>query len=691
MAALALTMALAGMPPALADAKQTQDFFVGNGTAGPYALSWKHILAGSDNVTVSDVALTWGVDYTLDPDVGTITFTHPLPPLSGAAVRYGYDTGQAQPQGAGLTLPLAMALNENVSLSGAYSHAATDGQKPGALNMGLNGGWQGANGGKLATHLLFVPAMTGTDDATAPNGLARLGFATSGQTRIGKPLDVAFGFSRAGLGVGSQGSDNWQAGVQKMNLNAAFAPARQLQATFGYQQADPANGHGTAQSQINAALALTPSDKVQLKTSLAQTEGGGSGPGQTLAASAVVKPAGQTELDASFGQKDAPGPGGDTENLDLKAALTGKKMSLTAETGQSSISGIGTTQSLNATVAAKPSDRAELDASFGQKDAPGTGSDTTNFDVKTTLNAGKPLTLTADVGQNSLGSGGTTQTLAAGAVVKPLDRTELDAAFSQKDAPGTANDAQALDVKAALGTGKIVSLTASLDQSSQGTQDSSAQAVRLSLNPRPTLQVNTGLSRHQSPTASAQAATVDGKMQPWAFLLLSGGYQWRTVTPVQAGGPVAGNYDSSNAQFTLAPKSALHLIGSYAQNPDDAGGNPQRLAKHGLGLAATLGALSLTGGYDWSRQYDTPTTGASVHVGLGLRFSASTQLIGDYKQDLTGVGDSPTGTSAYTLGLTRNLGDAFNLSLNAAMQQAVGPSNATPANVTATANLGMKF
>ena len=275
--------------------------------------------------------------------------------------------------------------------------------------------------------------------------------------------------------------------------------------------------------------------------------------------------------------------------------------------------------------------------------------------------------------------------------LKPLNATELDASFSQMDAPGQANDAQALNLKAALGAGKPLSLTASLDQTTQGTQDTDAQAIHLSLNPRPSFQLNTGLSRRQTPTANTQVAAVDGKMQPWAFLLLSGGYQWRTVTPTQTGGAVDGNYDSSNAQFTLAPKSALHLVGTYAQNPDDTGGNPQRLARHGLGLEATLGALSLTGGYDWSCQYAAPTVGTSIHVGLGLRFSAATRITGDYKQDLSGLGDAPTGSSAYTVGLTHNLGDRFNLSVNAAMQQSVGPSTAAPANVTATANLGMKF
>ena len=198
---------------------------MGNGTTGPYTLSWKNTLPGTESVTVNDVPVIWGVDYTLDPTNGTLTFTHPLPAQAGATIQYGYDTAQAQPQGGGLNLPLALALNNNVSLVGRTIMPPTDGQKPGALNLGLNGGWQGANDGKLATHLLFVPAMTGADAQAAPNGLDRLGFDASGQTRLGKPLEVSFGFSRAGQGVGSAGSDNWQAGVQKMTLNAALPHA----------------------------------------------------------------------------------------------------------------------------------------------------------------------------------------------------------------------------------------------------------------------------------------------------------------------------------------------------------------------------------------------------------------------------------------------------------------------------------
>ena len=328
LAALTVIAVFAGPHSVQAEARQTQDFFVGNGTAGPYTLSWKNILRGDGDGPSQRPADDLGRGLHAGPRAGTLTFTHPLPAQAGAAIHYGYDTQQAQPQGDGLNLPLTMALNDNVSVSGLYSHAATDGDKPGALNMGLNGGWQGANDGKFTTHLLFVPALTGTDSQATPNGLARLGFAAGGQTRIGKPLQVAFGFSRAGLGVGNAGSDNWQAGVQKMTFNAAFDPARQVQATFGYAQSDPASGPGPSQSKINAALALTPSDKVQVKTGLVQTEGGGSGPTQTLTASAAVRPKRRpprAELDASFARKDAPGSGSDTQNMDIKAAVTGQR------------------------------------------------------------------------------------------------------------------------------------------------------------------------------------------------------------------------------------------------------------------------------------------------------------------------------------------------------------------------------
>lgn len=657
--ALVLAVLMAAPLPVRAEARQTQDYFIGTGAAGPYTLSWKNILAGSEKVELNGLPLTWGVDYTIDPAAGTLTFTNPLPAQDGVTVQYVYDIKLAQPQSSGLSLPLSLALNDNVSMSALYNHAPTDGTNPGALNLGLNGGWQVANDTKVATHLMFAPALTGTDAQAGPNGMDRIGLAASGQTQIGKPLQVTFGFSRAGLGLGKLGSDNWQAGLQKLNLGSAFTPSRLVQATFGYTQTDSTTGKGPAQSQINAALALTPSSALRLQTSIAQTEGGGSGPAQ---------------------------------NLDLKAALTEKKIALTADAGQATASGVGTTQTLNAAVIAKPSDKTELDATFAQKDAPGAGNDNQNLDLKAAINSGKVLSLTADTSQVSTGSSGTTQSLAAAAVVKPSSKTELDATFSQKDAPGTDNDTQALNLKAALTPSKTVSVTASMAQSSQGTQDSSSQDIHLSVAPRSTLQVNTDLSVQKNPTADTQVAAVDGKAQPFAFLMVSGGYQWRTVTPVQSGGAVTGDYDSSSAQFTLAPpKAAVHVIGTYAQNPTDTNGNLQHQAQHGLSLETTIGALKLTTGYNWSQQYDTASTGTSLHIGLGLRVSANTQFTGDYKQDLTGLGLDPTGATAYSVGLTRNLGDAFNLSLSGTVQQSVGPTPPTPSNVTANANLGMKF
>ncbi|MBV9852822.1 MAG: hypothetical protein JO250_24450 [Armatimonadetes bacterium] len=693
LAALALVAALVTPSPARAEARQTQDFFVGNGTVGPFTLSWKHILPGTEKVTINDVPLTWGVDYTLDPDAGMLTFTHPLPTQAGAVIRYGFDTQQAQAQSGGLNLPLALALGENVSVSGLYSHAPADGEKPGALNLGLNGGWQGANDSKLSTHLLFAPALTGADSQATPNGLARLGVAVGGQTNLGKPLQLGFGFSRAGTGVGSQGGDNWQAGLQKINLNGAYDPSRQVKATFGYLQTDSATGRGPASSQINAALALTPSDKARLQTSLVQTDGG-SGPVQTLSAAASLAPSKGATLDADWTQKNADGKADASQVLNLKAALTsGKTLALTATDSQAAVGQGGTTQTQTLAATIKPSDGAEMDASFNQKDAPDKAGDAQDVNLKAIL-GGKNLSLTASAGQSTVGDKGTTQTLAANAVIKPVDKTELDASFSQKDAPGRQDDSQALNLKAALATGKAVSLTASLNQSTQGTQDSSAQSVRLSLSPHPTFQFDTGVSQRRDPDANTQAVGVDGKMQPWAFLLLSGGYQWRTVTPAQTGGTVVGDYDTSNAQFTLAPKAALHLVGTYAQNPDDAGGNPQRLAQHGLSLETKVGALSLTGGYDWSSRYAASATATALHVGVGLRFSANTQLTGDYKQNLTTTGLAPAGATAYSLSLTRNLGEAFSLSLSGAVNQPVGPAgSASPATdpVTASAKLGMKF
>ncbi len=540
-----------------ADRHWAQDMIAGNGTVGPYPLSWKHVQFGSESVTLDGATLHWGADYAFDPDQGTITFTHPLPVTEAAEVGYGYDTTTAQEQ-VGQSVPLSLALNRNLSLDGQFAAPHGDAPTPGSLNFGLSGGWQNAHGGALTTHLLFLPALTGPEAQATPNGLDRVGLAVDGRTGLGRTLSLGFSASRAGSGLGIAGG-GWAAGQQRFSLSGVFTPTTAMQATVGYAQTDP-------------------------------TAPGGS-PTQTLTANATLKPSGKGELDAAYAGTSSPTPARQSQTLDLKASLT-------------------------------PDPR---------------------------------MSLNAEADRSVSGAGDVTQTLHANAVLKPTGQAQVDATFDSTDAPGQANDTQALNLQAALTPNKFTQLTANV-------------------------------ALNQRAAVATQATTVSGAAQPSRFLQVAGGYTWRSATA----SPQTASDDSGTARVTLAPLAAVQLVGTYDRNPSDGGGGVQRRADSGLSLQTGLGCLSLTGGYTWSRQDVDAATTTGLHVGVGLKFSSTTRLTGDYKRCLTD-GAAAGGTDAYTVGLTRDLGDAFDLSLNGTLQQQTGAAGAAPHALTASASLGMKF
>ena len=97
-------------PARLRAAAAVQDICFGNGTSGPFPLSWKHITPGTESVTVNGLPQLRGLDYTLDADNGAVTFTRSLPARSAAAVTYEPDPTQAQRNDTRRTIPLSVDL-----------------------------------------------------------------------------------------------------------------------------------------------------------------------------------------------------------------------------------------------------------------------------------------------------------------------------------------------------------------------------------------------------------------------------------------------------------------------------------------------------------------------------------------------------------------------------------------------------
>lgn len=289
------------------------------------------------------------------------------------------------------------------------------------------------------------------------------------------------------------------------------------------------------------------------------------------------------------------------------------------------------------------------------------------------------------------------QSVAAGLATKtgdlsvraqPTASSRFAASLSTKDDPERSDDGQVVTLSAQLAPRKDIALNADTVRTTLGGVVAAHQQISLALSPHAPFQLQTSLLLRQMGQLSTSAASFGGAFQPTSFVQFSGTYTDRTAPLTDAA--AADNLDTSTARVALTPLHGVSFTGHYAQNPDD-GGVPQRLAQHGLGLETSLGVLSVAGGYDWSCQYDTPTVGTTLNLGLGVRFSRALQITGGYKRALTGVGIAQTGTTLYTVGLAHNLGDRFALSMDGTRQQQVGMAAPAAPDYTASANLGMKF
>lgn len=140
-ALLALFFAQTGAASAL----PTQDVCVGNGTPGPYALSWSHVLLGTEAVRINGLTQLRGLDYILDADTGAITFSRDLPAQSAAEVTYERDAVLSQRNGAGQAIPLSLDLLRGqhgyfaLNALGKYGDNTQSGLTLG-MGMGLSGG-----------------------------------------------------------------------------------------------------------------------------------------------------------------------------------------------------------------------------------------------------------------------------------------------------------------------------------------------------------------------------------------------------------------------------------------------------------------------------------------------------------------------------------------------------------------------
>ena len=336
-AILLLTTAAASLtgltPAARADTTRVSDVCVGAGTAGPYSLSWTKLLPGTETVEINGIPQMRGLDYTVDADKGTVTFTRSLPAQSVASVAYLHEDGAGQRNVVTRTLPLSLDVLRGdkgyFSLSALGKQSGSDGNVTLGIGAGLNGG--GSN--QLSSRLMFSPVTAAGDTASADK---RLGLALSGSANASNWGQFSFGVSRVGSGVQDTGSAEATVGLQRLNLRGLLTPTRRLKAEVRFDQSRLAD-NSDAPTTTNTALSLTmtPTDRTNLAASLAQTATGDNGQTQTIGLSVDTRPADTLKISAAFSGKDAPGGASDTQAVSVRSVLTpAKTLSLETAAGQ---------------------------------------------------------------------------------------------------------------------------------------------------------------------------------------------------------------------------------------------------------------------------------------------------------------------------------------------------------------------
>ena len=341
---LGLLLALPGAcsPPPV------QDLCLGNGTPGPYLLSWKHITPATESVTVNGLPQLRGLDYTLDADNGAVTFARALPARSVAAVTYAPDPTQAQRNDTARTLPLSLDLLRGEHGYFSFNALGKQGQDTrGDLTLGVGAGWSGDHNAQLSSHFFYTPVTAlPAKDAQADSPAKRMGLSLAGSAPASGWALFSFGFARAGVGLENADDDSLRAGQQSLTLSGHFTPTKTVQAQVSFRQSNPTDSPQTASTQdTSLALTVTPTDKTKVGATLDQTGTGTSGMTQTQGVTLDTHPTTKLEVSAAYDGKNAPGTDGDSQNLSLKTVLTPTKaVSVETAAGQSRLGSATTDQ-----------------------------------------------------------------------------------------------------------------------------------------------------------------------------------------------------------------------------------------------------------------------------------------------------------------------------------------------------------
>ncbi len=697
-----------------------QELVFGNGTAGPFPLSWTAVRIGSERVSVSETRLRFGLDYFVDYETGAIAFAQPLRRDQIARVDYAYDAARAKANHAPAQAPLSLLIwggdSGSLQMIGAVRPAAAPGAAPAASLLGFRGE-TALGGGQFSSLFLLAPEATGAGRAAAWQSAA-LRF---GAARDAGPFKFHGSVAQAGTGFAPASEYQLQQGLRVLDFGAAFDPSKRVSLTSQVSRQDALDPTGKAKEQasIKNQLTLAPSDGTKLilshesatkaraqggpetldslRAQIEQKFGGATATalaerrstdatGTTTTASVDLgsRLAAGTRLSAGFVRTDNDRRGVDATTrvgLETQAA---PQLRLRTDLSHRDSAKEGRTDSVSLGVQAGREQTIALNGAFNRTLAEKTGADTA-ADLGLSIRPAMQLGFRLGFHQHLTEKQGDMTGSDWGVTAGPNGLLKVERQIVEKVAasgPGEQEERLRMETTPLRGV-KVATQLATKHVGRDPSRDTRETSVELS--PLHELQVAGALREQEVDNGTTHVRSLSASVKPGRFMDLSGAYKTRDA-------PAGDAVITRHVRLALAPVSGLKLQGAYTQNPEDKDGRVLDTTDTSLGLESTIGSLVLGGTYTAGATKTTPRATEKQEYRLALNLWGNTRFYSAYKQSEERAAGVTHGRTL-SLGFTRSLSSSFYLLLEGEMTQVEVNGVPQPGlgDQRAQAKLGLRF
>ncbi|HEX2999596.1 MAG TPA: hypothetical protein VHR86_05100 [Armatimonadota bacterium] len=583
---------------------RASDMITGQNVKGPYTLTRRVILAGSETVYINGARAFRPADYQIDYTSGSVTFAYPLPSGQAARVDYYFDRKRSTANLQALKTPLSLNLadmqlgammHSTLKFNGVWTNTTAGSPTLSALGMGLD--TKLGSSTNVGTVLAITPHSARTEEAG--NELDATLMRLTAQTNL-KNLQARANFQRTGRAFAAAQQYNVNKGTQLLDLSTAYAFNKYLTASSSVQRtdlltADGSNGLTTTVVKHEVNAAMSPSARLTYAHTARSVEAG-----DTQQSNTVTD---RVQVDQKLGQ---------LATAQVRHEIT------TSETGDQVQPVATTAVKVNANV-------------------PG-GTLVTAERVETRTKEQDPLVNT-QVGLSTRGPAG----------------LKLVGQYSQRvGADTTPEELRSAQVEAAPVNG--IKLSGGVLQQQTGTDAQTQKNAAVEIKTYAGLQVVGRLNSQVDANGTALGITrsVDARLKPCNALEIAGAYKEREQAAVN--GPF-----TRSLRVNLAPVKFFQVNGSVIDNPEENGSVAQE-QRRTLGLRSNIGPLALSGNYAQRLSPATITLAQEMEVNLALQISKYDRLFSAYKLADETASTGLT-TQQYSFGYTRSLGDTFGLSL----------------------------